>query len=161
MKATSKHAKKKKHKQHQQGQPPLPSPAQKQPGKLGMPRWVWVTLCCLILLGGGTWAAFEFFVWNKVPPELVGKWEVEGGPMAGGTFEFSRDGTLEMRHRNQGTTITMNGRVAVRGKTLSTTTRNLQTKREETHRSTIQELTPDSLVLELEKGAVLRLVRRK
>jgi uncharacterized protein (TIGR03066 family) len=141
-----------------------PVPHRPAPGKGRQPtrrRW-WLLLgLCLVVAGGATWAVFEFFIWNKVPPELVGRWEVEGGPLAGGTFDFSRDGTLEVRHRQQGTQTHLNGRAAVDGKTLLTTTKNPVTKREETHRSTIRELTPDSLVLELEQGEVLRLVRRK
>jgi hypothetical protein len=50
-------------------------------------RWHWAVLGLgLLLAAGGTWAALEFFVWNKLPPALVGKWEVQGGPMSGGTF---------------------------------------------------------------------------
>jgi len=55
----------------------------------------------------------------------------------------------------------INARVAVDGNKLATTTKNPSTLRDETRTSIIQELTEDSLVLELERGDVLRMVRRK
>jgi uncharacterized protein (TIGR03066 family) len=129
-------------------------------GKSGLPRWALLALGPL-LVGGGTLAVFHFFIWNKVPPELVGKWEVQGGPLSGGTFEFSRDGTLKMRHMSQGKDVALDGRVTVEGKALLITTQNPQTRVEKTQRSMIQELTATSLILELEKGDVLKMVRRK
>jgi len=33
----------------------------------------------LLLVAGGTWAVFEFVVWNKLPGELVGKWVAAPG----------------------------------------------------------------------------------
>src|SRR5262245_12365588 len=55
----------------------------------------WILLgLVLVLAGVGTLAWYEHFVWNKVPPELVGLWEVNEGPQQGGTFEFLRDGTM-------------------------------------------------------------------
>src|SRR5262245_27051410 len=65
--------------------------------KFGLPRRVWIVLGVL-LAGGGTLAVFEFLIWNKVPAALVGTWDVQTGSLAGGAFEFSRDGTLRMRH---------------------------------------------------------------
>jgi uncharacterized protein (TIGR03066 family) len=129
-------------------------------GKSGLPRWAWVGLF-LLLAGGGTLAVSYFLIWNKLPPELVGKWEVQGGPLSGGTFEFSRDGTLKMRHLSQGKDVALDGRVTVEGKALLLTTQNPQTRVEKTHRSMIQELTATTLILELEKGDVLKMVRRK
>lgn len=147
-------------KQQKQRKPATPGP-HPQRGRAGWPRWVWVALALLVLAGAGTWAVLEFVVWNKVPPELVGTWEVQGGPMSGGTFAFSRDGTLKIRHRGQETDSAMNARVAVEDKTLLTTTKHPQTGQEDTRRSTIRELTAQSLVIELEKGEVLKMVRRK
>jgi hypothetical protein len=54
--------------------------------------------------------------------------------------------------------FTLKSRAVVDGKTLLTTAYNPQTFREETHASTILELTAGTLVLELENGDVLRLV---
>src|SRR5262249_25700475 len=50
----------------------------------------------LALAGVATLFAFERFIWTKVPPELVGLWEVNEGPQKGGTFEFFRDGVMEV-----------------------------------------------------------------
>ena len=125
-------------------------------------RWHWAVLgLSLLLAGGGTWAALEFFVWNKLPPALVGKWEVQGGPMSGGTFQFFRNGTLETRHKKDQTYSMLRASVAVEDKTLLTTTQDSQTGREQTRKSTIRELTAISLAIELEDGAVLKMVRAK
>src|SRR5262245_31272458 len=128
-------------------------------GKFRLPRWAWIALG-LLVAGGGTLAVFEFVIWNKVPAALVGSWEVQGGPMSGGTFRFSRSGAVEIRHR--GAAVALDGRASVDGKVLLLTTRDPKDIRlEQTRPSTIQELTATSLVLELEKGQVLKMVRRE
>jgi hypothetical protein len=132
-------------------------PAQGKRGNIAMKNWVALILCLLFAVGG-MWAVLEIFVWHKLPTALVGAWEVQGGPMQGGTFEFLADGSLTIR-TNQGPD--MNARAAVEGKTLLTTTQNPGTLRDETRKCTIQELTPTSLVLELERGDVLKMVRKK
>jgi len=132
-------------------------PAQENGRKFKLWHWALGALC-LLVTGGGTWAVLKVFVWNKVPPELVGTWEVKDGPMKGGTFNFFPNGTLEIRSV-QGPFI--RARVAVDGKKLSTTTKNPSTLRDETRTSIIQDLTENSLVLELERGDVLKMVRRK
>jgi hypothetical protein len=126
-------------------------------GKLTAGRWILGALC-LLLVGSGIWVVLANFVWHKVPPELVGAWEVVDGPMKGGTFRFLPDGMLEIRS-GQGEFI--HARVVVDGSNLSTITTNPSTKREETRVSVIHELTDSSLVLQLEKGDVLRMVRRE
>jgi uncharacterized protein (TIGR03066 family) len=124
-------------------------------------RWLWVGLIalCLLLGGAGTWAAFEFLVWTKVPPELVGTWEVEEGAQQGGTFQFLRNGTLIVHLDNQGTDVSFKARAALEGRTLRTTLNNPNSNLEETRKSTIRELTAKTLVLEFESGEVLRMVR--
>jgi hypothetical protein len=129
-------------------------------GVLGLALWVWLAFI-VIVAGGGTLAVFELFVWNKVPPELVGAWDVEGGPLAGGTFDFSRNGNLLMRFKKQGQQITLKGRVAVEDKTLYTTTHNAQTGHDETTQSVIRELTARSLIIELDSGDVIKMGRWK
>jgi len=99
----------------------------------------------------------EFVVWNRVPAAMVGTWDVQSGSLSGGTFEFSRDGTLRTRHRN----ADASWQVAVDGKTLLMTLHNAQSGPGMTQRGTIQELTPDSLVIELNRGEVLKMVRRR
>jgi hypothetical protein len=157
MKQLSRSAKRKQQKQRAQAEP---RPGPQKPGKSALPRWAWVALG-LLLAGGGTWAVFEFVIWNKVPPALVGKWEVQGGPLAGGTFEFFRSGTVLMRYRTQETTVTLNGRAAVQGQALLITTQSPETRLAKTQRSIIRELTANSLRVELEKGDVLAMVRRQ
>jgi hypothetical protein len=118
----------------------------------------WVALIiCLLFAAVGTWRALAIFVWDKLPTALIGKWEVQDGPMKGGTFAFSRNGSVEIRA--PGTNDKINARVAVEGKILLTTTQNPSTRKDETRKSIIQELTENSLILELERGAVLRMAR--
>ncbi len=137
--------------------PKEPKSPPKKTVRIGWPRWTVIALG-LLLLGGATLAVFEFVIWNKVPAALVGKWEVQGGPMSGGTFEFSRTGAVEVRH--QGAQVALSGRAAVDGKTLLLTTRDPKDIRlEQTRPSTIRELTATTFVLELEKGEVLKMVR--
>jgi uncharacterized protein (TIGR03066 family) len=147
-------------KRRQQTQQPKPRDQRPKGGLLGLPLWVWLVFIVTVA-GGGTLAVFQFFIWNKVPPELVGQWDVEGGPLAGGTFDFSRNGNLEMRFKKQGKEISLKGRVSVADKTLLTTTQNLQTGHEETTTSTIRELTARTLIFELDSGDVLKMGRWK
>ena len=129
--------------------------AREQRGGLGARRAA-LAILCILLAAGATWAVLEFFVWQKVPAALIGVWQVKDGPMQGGTFAFTRNGTLAIR---TGQGQDMDAHIAVQGKKLLTTTRHPMTAREETHASIIQELTETTLILELEKGAVLRLER--
>jgi uncharacterized protein (TIGR03066 family) len=132
-----------------------------QPGdRISLRHWAVLALC-LLLAAGGTFAVLEFFVWNKVPRELVGTWEVTEGPMSGGTFEFSRSGTLETRVKDKGKHFLLKASVTVKEKTLFTTTKNPTTGAEETRESIIRELTDSSLILELENGEVLKMVREQ
>jgi hypothetical protein len=120
----------------------------------------WVLLgLCLALGGVGTLAVYEFFIWTKVPPELVGLWEVDEGPQKGGTFEFFRDGTMEVLLKAKGKTVTHKTQVSVRGKTLFMTTRDPLTREESTNEGMIRELTRDTLIVELERGDVLKMMR--
>ena len=134
-----------------------PKPAPHKKNNAVRRNWVALGLCLLFAVGG-TWAVLEIFIWHKLPPALVGAWEVQGGPMQGGSFEFLSNGTLTIRS-NQGPD--MKAHVAVDGKTLLTTTQNPITSRDETRRSAIQELTATSLVLQLERGDVLKMTRKK
>src|SRR5262245_6134942 len=137
--------------QRKQKQETARKPGQQPGGKFT--RWHGVMLGLgLLLAGGGTWAALEIFVWNKLPSALVGKWEVQGGPLAGGTFLFSRNGTLETRLKKDNTYFTLRASVIVEGKTLLTTTKDPQTGREQRRKSTIRELTADSLALSWRTG---------
>jgi hypothetical protein len=128
----------------------------KQPIKSRSWRWA-IVAGCLLLAGAGGWAVLHNFVWTKIPTALIGQWEVTAGPMAGGTFSFARNGTLDI----QASSYSIKSRAVVVGKTLLMTSQDPDSGQEQTRKSTIQELTVTSLVLELEGGQALRLVRRK
>jgi hypothetical protein len=120
--------------------------------------WVLGALC-LLLAGVGTLAYFEFTFWNKIPPALAGVWEVSEGPRQGDTFEFTRNGTLETNLEHKKQIITHKNRVVLKGKTLWISAPNLLAQGEQTRKIAIRELTAQSLILELDKGELLRLMR--
>jgi hypothetical protein len=131
-----------------------------QGGKPG--RWRWTVLALgLFVVGGGTFVVLKFFIWNQLPAELVGKWVVQQGPLAGGTFEFFPNGTLETRIKSEGEQFALKARVTVEDKILRTTTQDPQTRREQTRKSIIRELSANALVLELEDGQMLQMVRAR
>lgn len=121
----------------------------------------WVLLGLLVIFAAlATWAVFEFFVWSKVPPALVGLWEVEApAPQKGGTFEFFRSGSMEAVLKLKKKDVIQKARISVRDKTLWMIPRDSEGGEEATSKFIIRELTADSLILEPEKGSVLRLVR--
>jgi hypothetical protein len=122
------------------------------------PRWATIALCVL-LAGGGSWAVFEFFIWAKLPPALVGKWIVHGGPQDGAIFDFSRRGSLEAHLHDHGMDRPLYASVAVEDKNMFVTTRNPHTKQNETRTCSIRELTATSLIVEFEKGEVYKMER--
>src|SRR5579862_2637496 len=132
------------------------NPARHQGGESPLWRWAWA-LMGLLVAGAGTLAVFEFFVWNKIPPALVGKWQVEEGPEGTGTFAFSRNGTLLVQLKNQKSDYNLKAKAVVKGKTLVTTSTNPLTQQEQIRTSTIRELTAHSLILEFESGDILRM----
>jgi hypothetical protein len=138
---------------------PKPQPVHRERPRWTRKHWLWAGLW-LLLAFGGAWAVLELAVWNKLPPELVGTWQVREGPMAGGSFHFSRFGTVQIHVTTQGKSNTLHGRVAVEGKTLRITSQNARSQQDETRDSVIQELTANTLVLELESGEVLKMARR-
>jgi hypothetical protein len=107
----------------------------------------------------GTWALFEFVVWNRIPGKLVGKWVVEGGPQDGATFDFFRDGTMTGRINLQGREGIVQAGVRVKGDVLYSTTTNPNTGQPETRQQTIEELSRETLILKDARGSRLRLVR--
>jgi uncharacterized protein (TIGR03066 family) len=122
----------------------------------------WAVLgLCLLLVGGGTWAVFEFVVWNTLPSQLVGKWVIEGGEQNGATLDFSRNGIMVGRMNHRGNLAIINAQVRVEGKTLFLTTRNPNTHLEETRAQTINTLTDQELVIEDEQGKVFTLKRAR
>jgi uncharacterized protein (TIGR03066 family) len=114
---------------------------------------------CLLLAAGGTWAIMEYVVWDKLPPELVGKWVVTGGEQEGATFDFYRNGTMVARVNNRGNLDLVNAQVAVEGDTLFITTRHPVNHSEMTKKQTIKTLTGQQLVLQDEQSHVFRMER--
>jgi uncharacterized protein (TIGR03066 family) len=141
--------------------PPQPKAkvSQTAAGRGWPPRWA-VILLCLVFAGGGAWAFAEFVIFNKLPAEIVGKWEVHGGAQDGAVFDFFRGGTM-IAHLNNtnGNLFIIKAEASVEGKQLFTTTRQPSTGQVKTSVSHIRELTRNSLVLESEEGEVTRMVR--
>lgn len=119
-----------------------------------------VLLGLVLALGGvGTLALFDFFVWNKIPPELVGFWEIREGPKKDGTIEFFRDGTMEAHWQAIKKPVTIKARVAVRDKKLVITSKSSLPGQEDRDEYVIRELTANTLILEMERGEVWKMVR--
>jgi uncharacterized protein (TIGR03066 family) len=114
---------------------------------------------CLLAAAGGSWAVFEYLVWNTLPPALVGKWVVDQGEQEGATFDFYRGGSMVGRVNMQGREGIIKARVRVEGDALFSTTQNPHSGQDETRRQKIKTITATSLVLEDEQGRVLRLSR--
>jgi hypothetical protein len=157
MMKSSSHVVPRKNRKRKHQTPPATNPRQGR--KFGLYGWALVAVG-LLVAGGGTWAVLEFVVWNRLPAELVGTWEVQEGPMSGGTFRFSRDGTLQVRARDDAMDFNLKGSVVMIDRVLRTTTYDSLTGRDKTSRSTIRELTRTSLVLELENGELLKMARK-
>jgi hypothetical protein len=148
---------------------PQSQPKARMPGAVNvskrpfLPRWALILLC-LLVGGGGAWGAVwlvtEFVLPSRLPPELLGKWEVRGGPLSGGTFDFYRNGSM-IAHLNDknGNLAIIKAQAVVEDKRLLTTTRQPSTGQVKTSVSHIRELTPTSLVMESEEGEVTRLRR--
>ena len=101
----------------------------------------------------------EFVVWNKLPPELVGKWVVQGGEQDGATFDFYRSGAMVGRINLRGKEGIINAQAAVDGDVLLITTQNPQTRRDETKKQTIKTLSATQLVLQDDQGNRFRMER--
>jgi hypothetical protein len=138
----------------QGSRPPTPSSNQRSPFKK-----VVVFSLCVILAGGMTWGAFEFVIWSKLPPELVGQWVVVGGPQDGATFDFSRNGSLEAHFNHMGSDQVLQGKVTVVDNTMRITTRNPHNGQDDTKTCRIKELTERTLLVEFPNGEVFRMAR--
>ncbi len=110
-------------------------------------------------VAGTTWAVLELVVWNKLPPELLGKWVVQGGEQDGATFDFFRGGKMVGRINVRGQEGIINARVRVEGKTLYSTTTNPNNRLEETRQQTIVTLNETSLVLQDDRGKLQKMER--
>ncbi|HZZ82811.1 MAG TPA: hypothetical protein VFE62_30205 [Gemmataceae bacterium] len=133
---------------------PLPKPPAPPPGR----RWLLAAMLCL-LIASITWAVFEFIVWNRLPANLVGTWEVTDGPEVGSVVEFHRSGKM-IGHVNQNGNLSLvRAMVRVEGNKLYSTTWHPTTGQEMTTEQTIQTMTARNLVLADKKGTVLNFRR--
>ena len=123
-------------------------------------RWVVLGLATS-LVAGGTWALMEFVVWNKLPGELVGTWEVVLGPPEynEAVFEFYRSGKLVAHMNDNGNLRTMNAEVRVEADKLFITTRRPSTGEEKTVVQHIRSLSATRLVVEDQQGSRMSMKR--
>jgi hypothetical protein len=136
----------------------VPRPTAVPEPRSSVKRWAVLALC-LLLAGGGTWAFFEFVVWNRVPAELVGKWVVTEGPDEGGTIDFYRGGTM-VAHVNLGGNLgIIEAKIRVEDRKIIATLRNQQTGAVGTRVQTIKVQEGKRLVLEDERGNLIKLER--
>ena len=127
-------------------------------GQSSLKHWA-LLAACLAVACTGTWAVFEYVVWAKIPSEMAGKWVVQGGEQDGATFDFHRNGTMLGRINVGGNLHKIYADIRVEDKRLYSTTENPQTKQLLTRVQTIRTLTADRMVLEDERGNLLRLER--
>jgi hypothetical protein len=144
---------------------PAPSARKPGPGRPATPKrspgFLLICFLCLVFVGTGTWALFEFVIWNVTPPELVGKWVVVEGPQEGATFDFYRNGTLLGRLNVRGKEHIVDARIRVEDRKIYSTTRNPNTGQDDTRIQIIRTLTATDLVTEDEQGGVLKMERTR
>jgi hypothetical protein len=135
------------------------------PGRPASPKrslgFLLIAAFCVLVAFGGTWALFEFVIWNVTPPELVGKWVVVEGPQEGATFDFFRNGTLLGRLNVHGKEHIVDARIRVEDRKIFSTTRNPNTGQDDTRVQIIRTLTATDLVTEDEQGGVLKMERAR
>jgi hypothetical protein len=118
-------------------------------------------LLVIAVTTGVAFAAFEFLLPGRVPPELVRQWRVVGGPMDGTIFEFQRNGGMIGRKSLGDNEGLIEGKALVTDKTLRTTTINPFTRKAETGTQTIVTLTETEFVTEDQKGTRVTMVRAR
>jgi uncharacterized protein (TIGR03066 family) len=122
-------------------------------------RSVLIGVLCALAAFGGTWALFEYVVWNTVPAELVGKWVVTEGQQEGATFDFFRGGTMVGTVNVGGKEAIVNARIRVEDKKIFSTTMNPNTGRGDTRVLTIRRLSATALVIEDAESGLLKMER--
>jgi hypothetical protein len=118
-----------------------------------------IVVLCALLVGGATWALFEFVIWNTTPTELVGKWVVTEGPQEGATFDFYRGGRMVGVVNVGGKEGIVEARIRVEDNKIFSTTRNPNTGRDDTRVLVIRRLSATDLVLEDEQSGLLKMER--
>jgi hypothetical protein len=139
--------------------PGIKKPAPATPAVIPQTRRRLVLALCLVLTCVGTWALFEYVIWSKIPSEFVGKWVVAEGPQMGDTFDFYRNGTMIGRVHIDNEPAYVNATVRIEGDKLYSTTRNPNTRQNETHFQVIRTLTEKDMVLVDEIGRITKLER--
>lgn len=118
-----------------------------------------ILFLALIVAGVGAWVFFEFVVWGNVPSELVGKWVVTEGPDEGGTIDFYRKGKMVAHVNLEGKLGIIEAKIKVEDKKIIATLTNKFTGEEGTRVQTIKILDAKRLVLEDERGNLIKLKR--
>jgi len=113
----------------------------------------------MLAAGVGTWALFEYVIWNPIPSELLGKWIVTEGPDEGGTIDFYRGGTMVAHVNLNGKLGIIEAKVRVEDGKIIATLRNELTGEMGTRVQTIKQLDRWRLVLEDERGNRIYLKR--
>jgi hypothetical protein len=116
-------------------------------------------LAGLLLAVGATGALLEFFVGERLPARLVGKWVVVEGQLEGATLEFGRDGSLVGRAQAGPGESVLKGHLFLEDRTLYVTLEDPVTRQEKTVVHTVRLLNRRRLVLEDEEGRLLKLER--
>jgi uncharacterized protein (TIGR03066 family) len=119
-------------------------------------RWMVLGLV-LIASIAGTWALLEFVIWNRLPSELVGRWEVVHGSPEG-NFEFFRDGRMKGQVNNKGYAQNFDAIVRVEGDKIYSTTK-APNGLDHVSVLTIHTLTRNELVVVDQEGKVMKLAR--
>ena len=124
-------------------------------------RWIVLGLA-LILTTVGAWAFMEFVVWNQLPSELVGRWEVvesDGPEYREAVFEFHRNGRMIAHINQNGQLGIINAEVRVEADKIYSTTRQPRTGKEKVTVQTIRSLTRQELVVADDAGKATRMAR--
>jgi len=152
-----------KHKAKSKSRPgPRPNPVPL--ARTGAPKKRWALLgLCLLLAGGVTWAVMEFVVWNRLPSELVGVWEVVQGPpeFKEAEFQFYRSGKMVGHFNDNGMDRPIHADVRIEGDKLYFTSRHPRTGEEDVRVQTIRKLTDVEFVVADESGAIMKLARSR
>ena len=136
------------------GKQRMPQPGPVTRPSSGFGRKALLVIPLLLLAVGGTWAFFEFVVWNRLPSELVGRWEVTQGPREykDAVFEFYRSGKM-IGYLNENDKVGLiKAEIRIDGDKIYSTTRHQQTGQERTTVQTIRTLTSREFVVEDAKG---------
>jgi uncharacterized protein (TIGR03066 family) len=149
--------KKTKHAKHQ-----TPQPKQHlAPPSAGSGRKVLIAIALLLLTAGGTWAFTEFVVWNRLPGNLVGRWEVVQGPpeYKDAVFEFHRSGKMIAYVNDKGNVGEIHADIRVEGDKIYSTSRHPRSGQEHVTVQTIRSLTDQDLIVADEAGRVTKMAR--